>query len=464
MSLTTTQKNGRILVVDDEHEVRNLLVSLLSEEGYYVEDAASGADALKLHRENSFDLVISDLKMPDMSGIELLRNIKGISARTMVVIMTAYSTWASAVEAMRLGAYDYVKKPFDNTNVKMSVSRAMEVAQLYDDMADAEADILKMQCLVGNSTVMRDIHRLITRVAPTDATVLIMGESGTGKELVARALHSLSPRSQQPFLPINCGAFTESLLESELFGHVKGSFTGAVTDKKGLFEVADKGTLFLDEVSELSPQTQVKLLRFLEEREVKPVGSTRTMRVDVRVLAATNRDLEQAVTEDKFREDLFYRLNVIPLELAPLRERKDDIPLLAGHFIARHAPAMRKEINGISEDAMAQLKAYHWPGNVRELDNILQRAIALTDAKIIGRDDLVGRLRTSAPGVKLADTEIPAQGMNLVQHLEDIERKYIATALDLTGQNITNAAQLLGMSFRSLRYRIKKLGISRRKP
>ena len=451
---------NRILIVDDEAGIQEVLSALLRKDGYEVVSAGTGKEAIALYDEKAFDLVITDLKMPEIDGIGLLRMLKERRQSQLVIIMTAFSAWDSAVEAMRLGAYDYITKPFDNMNIRMLVSRAFEGVKLYRDSDLSEAEVFRATGgLIGNSPQMQDIQRMIARVAPTDSTVLITGESGTGKELVARGLHACSLRSHMPFLAVNCGAFTETLLESELFGHVKGAFTGAVVDKKGLFEVADKGTFFLDEIGDLSRETQVKLLRFLEEREEKRVGGTETIRVDVRIIAATNKGLEEAVECGEFRQDLYYRLNVIPIHLPPLRERREDIPLLAGHLIARHGPSMRKEIVKIDEDAMDLLMHYDWPGNVRELENTLQRAIALADGDTIGRINLVGTVRSAGPAERLRDTEIPPDGIDLAIRLEEIERKYIVTALQRTNHNITNAAQLLKTSFRSLRYRIKKLGI-----
>lgn len=450
----------RILIVDDEAGIQEVLTALLRKDGYEVASTGTGKEALALYEEKPFDLVITDLKMPDIDGIEVLRVLKERRRSQLVIIMTAFSAWDSAVEAMRLGAYDYITKPFDNTNIRMLVARAFEVVKMYRDSDVSDAEVLRAtRGLIGNSPQMQDIQRMIARVAPTGSTVLITGESGTGKELVARGLHACSLRSHMTFLAVNCGAFTETLLESELFGHVKGAFTGAVVDKKGLFEVANEGTFFLDEIGDLSKETQAKLLRFLEEREVKRVGGTETIRVDVRIIAATNKSLEEAVEQGEFRQDLYYRLNVIPIHLPPLRERREDIPLLAGHLIARHGPLMHRQIVKIEEDAMDLLVHYDWPGNVRELENTLQRAMALADGDRIRRGDLVGTVRAAGPAERLRDTEIPADGIDLASRLEEIERKYIVTALQRTNENITNAAQLLKTSFRSLRYRIKKLGI-----
>ena len=468
----------RILIVDDEAGMREYLLVALEKEGYTIDTARDGAEGLDKFRnppaEGGYDLVIGDLKMPKIGGIELLSAIKEIDRDVPVIIMTAFSTWNNAVEAMRLGAYDYLKKPFDNYEIKAVIRRALELAERASSHGGTKGEGVEpatawIDNFIGNSDKVKEIRKLIRRISPTEATVLIQGESGVGKELVARAVHSYSLRSEQPFIAINCAAFNENLLESELFGHVRGAFTGAISDKKGLFLVADKGSIFLDEVAEMSPQTQVKLLRVLEEKEFLPVGSTTPQKVDVRFITATNTNLEEEVKKEIFREDLFYRLNVICVDIPPLRERKDDIPLLAGFFIARYARAMKKNVKGISKAASAALLNYPWPGNVRELDNTIHRAIALTEGEEIVLDDLVMKFRISSPasrlmegqisGIEKGRFELPAGGMDLEKHLEEIEKRYILKAMQKSDGNITNAAALLGMTFRSLRYRIKKLGL-----
>lgn len=447
-----------VLVVDDEHGVCEVLSYILDHEGYEVAVASSAGDALALYDERPFDVTITDLRMPGRDGISLLRDIKTRNANALVMVITAFSTWDSAVEAMRLGAFDYIKKPFDNEDIRAIVARAMEVAAELKSRGPADVPAY-VRNIVGASPQMQEIHNLIRRVASTDSTIFIQGESGTGKELVARAIYDCSSRSEEAFIVVNCGAFTESLLESELFGHVKGAFTGAISHKKGLLEVAHRGTFFLDEVAEMSRQTQVKFLRVLEEREFMPVGSTETRRVDVRFITATNRDLEAEVKKGNFREDLFYRLNVIPIQIPPLRARKEDIPLLAGHFLARYSRQMDKNMTGFSNEAMQFLTEYDWPGNVRELENTVQRAVALARDSEITPSDLVIKMRTGTPAAQLIAGQMPAEGIDLEKRLEDAERNYIAQALQRTGGNVTKAAQLLNTSFRSLRYRISKLGI-----
>ncbi|MBI3269869.1 MAG: sigma-54-dependent Fis family transcriptional regulator [Planctomycetes bacterium] len=455
-AVSRTDAVGRVLVVDDEDSVGEVLSLVLRKEGYDVARATEGEQGLRLFREAPYDVVLQDLRMPGLDGLTLLRRWKELDPDVQVLMITAYGTWQAAVEAMRLGAFDFVRKPFDNREIRAAVARALLLRRIRrSDPGFADAGLLR--AMVGNAPAMREVLEHIRRIAPTEATVLIQGESGTGKELVARALHLGSPRAAEPFIPVNCGAFTESLLESELFGHVKGAFTGAVAEKRGLIELAHGGTFFLDEVGEMPPPLQVKLLRVLEEREFLRVGGTERTRVDVRILTATNRDLEEEVRRGTFREDLFYRLNVIPLELPPLRERKEDIPLLAGHFLAKHGRSLRREVTGFAPEAMSALLAYDWPGNIRELENAVHRAVALSEGPEIRREDLVEKIRgadSTPPGVVL-----PADGFSLEGKLEEVERGYITEALKVSGGSLTKAARLLGTSFRSLRYRVKKLGI-----
>jgi DNA-binding NtrC family response regulator len=450
---------GRVLVVDDEKHIRHVLKIMLEGAGYEVEATDDGREALRKAANENWDVIIQDIRMPKMDGLELLKGLQEIDEPPLSLVITAYESWDDAVEAMRLGAHDYIRKPFDNDHLRDLVAQAVSRRRLLqsrpEDARTAGSN------LIGNTKAMHDIMRLIRRAARTDSTIVILGESGTGKELVARAIHYGSPRALGPFIPVNCGAFTESLLESELFGHVRGAFTGAVADKKGLIEIAGGGTFFLDEVAEMTPATQVKLLRVLENREFKPVGGVETRSSDVRFITATNQDLEKAVEENRFREDLYYRLNVIPVHLPPLRERKDDIPLLAGHFLARYSKRMRKRVEGIDESAMTDLMSYDWPGNVRELENTVERAIALTDDQRITRDDLAGRIREGASRTGSAGVEIGPEGVALEERLAEVERNYIVKALSMTGGNLTRAAELLGIPFRSIRYRVKKLGIER---
>ena len=394
--------NGRILLVDDEPQLLKVLKVILGKDGHEIVATTSGQEALELFaageagddKQAPFDLVITDLKMPTMSGLELLSQLKERQPQAIVVVLTAFDTWDNAVAAMQLGAYGYLKKPFDNDEIRAVVRQVIERKQVYAKLTKAGVEnIFHAGDIVGNSPAMGEALEIVRRIAPTDSTIVIAGESGTGKDLIARAIHYGSLRAVEPFVPVNCATFTESLLESELFGHVKGAFTGAVSDRKGLFEAANLGTVFLDEVGELSPATQVKLLRVLENREIKPVGGSTNRPVDVRIIAATNRDLQTLVDQGKFRTGLFYRLDVIRIDLPPLRERRTDIPLLAGHFLARYAHRMGKPITGFSKRAMDLLAGADWPGNVRELENTVQRAVALAEET---------RIKLSSPSNLLA--------------------------------------------------------------
>ncbi|HZN58568.1 MAG TPA: sigma-54 dependent transcriptional regulator [Planctomycetota bacterium] len=461
----------RILVADDEASVRELLGLVLEAQGHLVTFAASGNEARARLADGaeSVDLVIQDLKMPEGDGIELLRWIKSRTPEIPVIVITAFSSWDSAVEAMRIGAYDYVRKPFDTDLIRSVVTRALETPRTSSNGQKDESRGLEM---IGNNCLVQAVFRLIQLIAPTDSTVLIQGESGTGKEIVARSIHQRSHRHDKPFIPVNCSAFTESLLESELFGHVRGAFTGAIENKQGLFRAASGGTLFLDEVADMSLTTQVRILRVLEDRKINPVGSTEVHPIDVRIIAATNKQMEEAVRERTFREDLYYRLNVIPLFLPPLRDRKDDIPLLAGHFLAKYSRQMKKNVTKISDAARHTLLEYDWPGNVRELENIIQRHVALCECDTIDSVTIHVRPRSSPaadsvacePPEQLASLAaarpaIPADGINLERELEAYERKCLKEALTLTGGNLTAAAKLLGMTYRSIRYRVKKLRV-----
>jgi two-component system response regulator PilR (NtrC family) len=455
----------RILIIDDEQSICDVLTISLRKEGYEVVAETNPKRALERFRKERFEVVLQDLKMPEMDGIDLLREIKKIHEHTVVVIMTAYSTWDRAVEAMRLGAYDYIKKPFDTqVDIKGTIARALQARGSQVDFARGFDEMLqRIGLVVGYSKAMKQVRDLILRAAPTDSTVLIQGESGVGKELIARALHYGSPRQAKPFIAVNCGALTETLLESELFGHARGSFTGAISDKVGLVEVAHTGTLFLDEVSEMSPQLQVKVLRLLEEKEFKPVGSTATRRVDVRFITATNRDLEKAIQKNEFRKDLFYRLNVIPIHIPPLRERRDDIPLLAEFFLARYSRDMKRQGKTFAPEVKEAMMRHPWPGNIRELENAVQRAVALSDGPFITVRDL---LETASPqadrrAVPPPPSTIGEDGLDLDQTMAEIEVGYLKKALDLTEGNFTKAAQLLKMSLRSFRYKLQKYGIDK---
>ncbi|MBI4713158.1 MAG: sigma-54-dependent Fis family transcriptional regulator [Planctomycetes bacterium] len=462
-------ETGKILIIDDEVSICELLSIILKKEGYEVTTSTESKHGLLLFQtalaHDPFDLVIQDVRMPDMDGLALLKKFKELDPSTLSIVITAFSTYDVAVEAMRLGAYDYIKKPFDNeTEIKPTVKRAIQFRQIINSFANKENPDkyqigLPLRMIIGSTPQMKSIYELIRRVAQTDSTVLIQGESGTGKELVARTLHYQSSRLYEPFITVNCGAFTETLLESELFGHVKGSFTNAYYDKKGLIEVANKGTFFLDEVSELSPQLQVKLLRVIETKDFKPVGATENKKVDVRFITATNTNLDEQVKKGLFREDLFYRLNVISIQLPPLSDRKDDIPLLAGHFLSKYNKMMKKEVSEFTPDAMEALLTYHWPGNVRELENTVQRAVALCQGNAIHVEDLNLRLEPLAVESSGTDGDLLQGTANLDKKMEHIEKIYILKAIRSAQGNMTEAAKMLGITFRSLRHKVKKYNI-----
>ncbi|MBI5360323.1 MAG: sigma-54-dependent Fis family transcriptional regulator [Planctomycetes bacterium] len=456
---------GNILVVDDEKSVCDVIEVVLAKEGHTVTTVQNHTSALEAFEKNRFDVIIQDIKLPGYSGIDLLRHFKEVSPNVNVIMITAFDKWDTTVEAMRLGAFNYIKKPFDNNDIRNSVSRALLQNKLRNELLNKKSiGSFSLEMMVGNSKAIKEIHDLITRVAPSDTTVLICGESGSGKELVARALHYNSPRVYEPFITVNCAAFTETLLESELFGHVRGSFTGAIADKKGLVEVADKGTFFLDEISEISQEFQKKLLRLLEEKEFKSVGSVSTKKVDVRFIAATNRKLEEDVKTGRFRQDLFYRLNVIPISVPSLRARRDDIPYLAGYFLARYAKNMQKDITSFTNEAMNVLVNYDWPGNIRELENTIQRAITMCNEKTITTHNLVEKIQSATaqqPEQASAyaaseDMMGPGKYFDLEKEIAAIEKKYILEALNKTDFRLGDAADMLGITTRSLRYKIKK--------
>lgn len=464
-----------ILVADDEQSMREFLEMVLSNEGYQVQCVASGEEALEVLRTRGARIFIQDMRMGGLDGMDLLEAARSVAPAMPILVMTAFSTSDVAIESMRRGGFDFLRKPFQNDDVRGAVRRAM--AATADQTEATNHPVVRR--LIGNTPVMREMLDVVERVAPIDSTVMVTGESGCGKELIARAIHDGSQRRQRQFVAVNCSAFTEGLLESELFGHVKGAFTGAVEERKGVFLSADGGTLFLDEVADMSLATQVRILRSLESRKVIPVGGDQEISTDVRIIAATNKDLAEEVRQGRFREDLFYRLNVIPLHLPPLRERKDDLPLLAGHFLRRHAEKMSKPIDGLTDEAWQVLQDHDWPGNVRELENVIQRQVALARGPLIEAFELVTvgsstRLRESsglsskpvAEVVKSPDgagtITLAEEGCQLEQYLEEAERSLILQALERTGGNQTRAAQLLGVSYRQLRYRSKKLGIRSR--
>jgi two-component system response regulator PilR (NtrC family) len=454
---------GDILIVDDERSMREFLRIALTRAGHQVTVAESPAAAKQQYDLHDFDVVITDLKMPTGSGLDVLDGVKAANPQAQVVVVTAFATPETAIAAMKRGAYDYLTKPFKVDEIGVVVERALEKRSLLRDNQELRKELsgrFHLDRMVGKSPPMQRLFELLKKVAPARTSVLISGESGTGKEMVARALHTLSPRHDRPFVAVNCGAIPETLLESELFGHVRGAFTGAVADKPGLFASADQGTLFLDEIGELSSQMQVKLLRVLQERKVKKVGGTSEAEVDVRVVAASNRDLEAEVERGAFRRDLFYRLNVIQLYLPPLRQRREDVPLLVEHFTKKHAAALGHPIVGVDPDAMAVLCDYDYPGNVRELENLVERAVTLESTDRITRGALPElKPREKISPVATPSTDLPPEGIDLDQVMGEFEKDLLLKALDRTKGVRKEAAKLLGISFRSMRYRLAKLGV-----
>ena len=457
-----------ILVVDDELSMRQFLTHLLQRDGHSPRVAQNGRDAMALLREQPVDVVISDVKMPDMDGIELLRAARELRPDIEFIMMTAFANVETARKAFLLGAFDFIQKPFDNDLLKEIVSRALQKISLLKEkqaLKDVNEALIKGQRargklgnIIGRSERMQAVYQMIETVAQVQSTVLITGESGTGKELVARAIHDLGPRAQKPFVSINCGAFTETLLESELFGYIKGSFTGATSNRKGLFEAADQGTIFLDEIGDMSTAMQVKLLRVLQERKVRPVGAHDENVVDTRVIAATNRDLSALVKEGSFREDLFYRISVIPIELPPLRERGSDIAELCEHFISKYCEQTGRAIS-ISDSAMRLMEAYAWPGNVRELEHTIERAVALEKTDSIQPERMPAQITNYSQARVNSEFDLPLDGLNLTAHLDQMEKTYVLEALRRTEGSQTNAAELLKMSVRSLRHLLDKHGI-----
>jgi DNA-binding NtrC family response regulator len=452
---------AHLLIVDDEPGIRQLLTLVFERDGHHVRVAEGGRRALELLRSEPVDLIISDVKMPDMNGIDLLRAARELSPDVAVVMMTAFATVDTAREAFKLGADDFIQKPFDVDELKLIVAKALEKLDLVKEnqaFRRAQRDRGKLGNIIGRSSRMQAVYQMIETVAEVQSTVLVTGESGTGKELVARAIHDLSPRAEKPFISINCGAFTETLLESELFGYTKGAFTGANTNRKGLFEASQKGTIFLDEIGEMSPAMQVKLLRVLQERKVRPVGAHDEIDIDTRVITATNRDLSSMVKDNSFREDLFYRVSVIPIELPPLRERSEDISDLIDHFVNKFCRETGRTLT-VSEKALRLLEAYMWPGNVRELEHTIERAVALERTDSIQPDRLPEAITNYNPTRVVSDSALPDEGLNITAHLEHLEKNYILEALQRTGGNQTRAAELLHLSVRSLRHLLDKHGI-----
>jgi DNA-binding NtrC family response regulator len=457
----TMSSKGVIHVIDDEPVIHDVLTQLLTSEGYEVESSSSGEEGLERFSPLSTDVVLLDLLMPGLDGIEVLRRLKKIDPAAAVIIITAYGSVESAIDAMKIGALDYIQKPFKHDDLLLTIGRAVERRRLQVEnlrLKDELKQKFSFANIIGKSQAMKSVFELIRAAAPTRSTILIQGESGTGKELAARAIHVNSPRADAPFVTVNSGSLPPDLLESHLFGHVKGAFTGAVALKKGLFEAADRGTIFFDEISSIGLETQAKLLRVMQEREFMRLGGTETIKVDVRIIAATNTDIEEMIAQKQFRKDLFYRLNVIKIELPPLRQRKDDIPMLVKHFIEIYARENAKEVEGISEDVYEILDAYDWPGNVRELENLIERAIVFSRTKIITRDSLPPFLlarETGPEGWNLS----PDVSLDLREQTQAFQRKIILTALKKTRGVQKQAAKLLGVKPTTLNEMIKRLQV-----
>ncbi len=451
-----------VLIIDDDDSLRRVLEYNLREDGYQVVTAANGAAAIAQFHAGAVDLVLTDVRMPEMDGLELLTRLKAMASDLPVIVLTAHGSIDSAVEAMKLGAADYLTKPFNRDQLKATVRKALEVAALTREnrhLRQMVAERFSFANMIAGARAMRAVTDTASRVAQTDATVLLEGESGTGKELLAKAIHANSTRARGPFVTINCGAIPEQLLESELFGHRRGSFTGAVSDKRGKFEAADRGTIFLDEIGELPLLLQVKILRVLQEREIDKVGDTRPIKIDVRVIAATNRDLEKMITDGTFRDDLYYRLAVVSIRMPPLRERADDIPLLADHFLSKHAERLGRARPSVDKAVHSAFNLYHWPGNIRELENVIERALVLDRDGVIGVDDLPERLRAPEQRVGNLRMELPDEGFSL----EDVERELLLAALRKHNWNQTRAAAFLKVTRSTLLYRMQKFGLERDK-
>ena len=457
---------ANILVVDDENSMREFLEIMLNKEGYQVATAAGGGEAIELLKKSDFDLVITDIRMKEIDGLEVLKRCKELHPHTIVIMISAYASTSTAVEAMKWGAYDYLPKPFKVREIKAVIRDALDTAEAQEpqeiEVGDT-TDAIDYHGIVGESPELKKILELLPRIAAATSNVLITGESGTGKELIAKAIHRESPRKDRPFVTVNCGSVPETLMESELFGHKKGSFTGATATRSGLFEAAHGGTIFLDEIAELSPPVQVKLLRAVQEKTFKMVGGSEEIIVDVRIISATNRDLERDVMEGQFREDLYYRLNVINIHMPPLRERSDEIPLLAHHFLEKYSKEMGKDIRKISSFALDILKSYNFPGNIRELENIIERSVALESSNIVLPDSLTlssfkqTQVRSKADTVSLT---LSQEGIDLDNVLGHLEQNLLQQALDRTRGAKQRAAELLGISFRSFRYRLAKYGLA----
>jgi two-component system response regulator PilR (NtrC family) len=455
-------EKGTVLVIDDEEVMREILESLLTQEGYRVKLASTGTEGLEIAGREPVDVAIVDVMLPDRSGIDVLDDLKRSDPELVVVMITAFASVETAIEAMKRGAFDYVTKPFKNDEVRVVVANSMKQRRLVDEnrtLKEALHDRQRFDVLVGKSARMQEVYALIQQVAPSKSTVLITGESGTGKELVARAIHNYSARKQKPFVPVNSGSLPPDLLESNLFGHVKGAFTGAVSPKKGLFEMADEGSIFLDEIATVPLETQAKLLRVIQEKEFMRLGGVDTIRVDVRIIAATNSDLKSLVDDGSFREDLYYRLNVINLFLPPLRQRKEDIPLLAQHFLKKYGDENGRQGLSVASDAVQSLLDYDWPGNVRELENVIERAVVLSDGSVINRRLIPEHVR-SGQSFRLPQVVVPEEGLSFRDTVIGFEKRLIESSLKTSGGVQKKAAQLLGLKPTTLNEMIKRYNIT----
>ncbi len=449
-----------IVVVDDEIRQAEIIVKILEDHGYRVKGTSRPHEVVDIARSNSLDLVITDQAMPGMDGIKLLETLSSMQDPPLVIILTGYGTISKAVEAMKKKAFDYITKPIDMDRLLMIVKNALELKRLDRENRELRA-IIKgegLDTIIGSSGIIEDIKRIVRKIAPTNSTVLITGESGTGKELVAKAIHNLSLRKAEAFSAVNCAAIPDTLIESELFGYEKGAFTGANTSKEGIIGASNGGTLFLDEISELSLAVQAKLLRLIQNREIKPLGSSEIIAVDIRILAATNKVIEQEIKNGRFREDLYYRLNVIPIQIPPLRERKTDIPVLIEHFLKKYNSIHSKSINKLNNDALSLLLKYNWPGNVRQLESVIERTVLLTEGNTITKDDLPLELKVTPIEINKYEFDLPEAGINFYE----LEKEILVQAMKKSDGVIAKAANLLGMSYRTLQYRLEKFGINKR--
>jgi DNA-binding NtrC family response regulator len=453
-------KAGHVLVIDDEKTQRDILTVILEGEGYSVETASNVSQALTCYQGHPADVVLTDLSMPERDGLSLLAELIKVDPEALVILITAYGTIGSAVQAMKQGAFDYLTKPVDREELLITIARAFEKLHLVKENRQLHQQLqekFRVENIVGHHPLMREVLRLLQKVSASQATVLITGESGTGKELVARALHAHSPRAQHPFLALNCAAVPETLIESELFGHEKGAFTGAQTRQVGLFEAVDQGTLFLDEIGDLSLPLQAKLLRVLQEKEIRRIGGREDIKVDVRVVAATNRKLATAIKQGSFREDLFYRLNVVSIHVPPLRDRTTDIPELIEHFLKKYAASSGKVVKEVTDGALRALLEYHWPGNVRELESVIERVVLLCDGGRVDLEDLPAEVRTRATLLDKMDFDLPADGFSL----EEFERRLLESAMARSNGVIAKAAKMLGLTYKTMQYRLEKFQIGR---